>query len=164
MQPLSESQVRRSFVNLTAGEAKRANLPTDLGSRPWEKLDYLGWRDPKSPQRAYLVVEQGDRVCGVGLRRSAPAAGPRKTMCSLCLTVGDVALMVAPRAGRSGQAGNSVGTYICSDLVCSLYARDELRTNDAIAYETLPVEQKVARLRANLDAFVSRVLASGVRA
>ena len=158
MSPLSESQVRRSFVNLTAGEAKRANLPGDLTTRPWDQLDYLGWKDPKSPQRSYLVVERRDGVCGVGLRRSTQPAGPRRTMCSLCLTVGDVGLMVAPRAGRSGAAGNSVGTYICLDLTCSLYARNLLRTNDAIAYETLGVEQKVARLRANLDAFVSRVV------
>ena len=158
MSPLSESQVRRSFVNLTAGEAKRANLPGDLTTRPWDQLDYLGWSDPKSPQRAYLVVERASGVCGVGLRRSVQRSGPRKTMCSLCLTVGDVGLMVAPRAGRSGSAGNSVGTYICVDLACSLYARDVIRRSDAVTYETLGVEQKVARLRANLDAFVSRVV------
>jgi hypothetical protein len=158
MSPLSEAQVRRSFVNLTAGEAKRANLPNDLATRPWDRLDYLGWRDPKSPQRAYLVVERAAGICGVGLRRSTQPTGPRRTMCSLCLTVGDVALMVAPRAGRSGQAGNSVGTYICADLVCSLYARNLLRAHDAVAHETLGIEQKVARLRANLDAFVDRVV------
>ena len=158
MSPVSESQIRRSFVNLTAGEAKRANLPSDLAARPWDELDYLGWRDPKAPQRVYVVAEHGGRVCGVGLRVSTQPTGPRKTMCSLCLTVGAVSLMVAPRAGRSGQAGNSVGTYICADLECSLYARDKLRPAGALAYETLGVEQKVARLVANLDAFVARVL------
>lgn len=160
MSPLSEPQVRSCFVNLTGGEARRATLPADLATRSWEELDYLGWRDPKAPQRAYLVAEYDGRVRGVGLRLSTQAAGPRKTMCSLCMTVGDVALMVAPRAGRAGTAGNSVGTYICAELVCSLYARDRLRPPGAIARETLSVEQRVARLEGNLQAFLARVLSA----
>ena len=39
-----------------------------------------------------------------------------------------VSLMVAPRAGRAGQQGNSVGTYICSDLTCSLVVRGKVQT------------------------------------
>ncbi|CAM5597961.1 hypothetical protein SANTM175S_03326 [Streptomyces antimycoticus] len=31
--------------------------------------------------------------------------------------------MVAPKAGKARQQGNSVGDYICSDLACSLYVR-----------------------------------------
>ena len=46
-------------------------------------------------------------------------------MCSLCLTshTGGVTLMVAPKTGKAGQQGNSVGKYICGDLACSLYVR-----------------------------------------
>jgi len=156
--PLTESQIRTSFVNLTGGEAKRANLPTDLATTSWTELDYLGWRDPKSPQRGYLVAEHDGVLRGIGLRLAAHTAGPRKTMCSLCMTVGDVTLMVAARAGRSGQAGNTVGTYVCTELVCSLYARDKLRPRGEIARETMAVEQKIQRLRGNLDEFVARVL------
>ncbi|MCA1984644.1 FBP domain-containing protein [Nocardioides nematodiphilus] len=158
MSPLTEPQIRTAFVNLTGGEAKRANLPLDLATQDWEGLDYLGWRDPRSPQRAYLVAEHDGVLRGIGMRLATNTAGPRKTMCSLCMTVGDVSLMVAPRAGRAGQAGNTVGTYICSDLVCSLYARDKMRPRGEIARETLGVEQKIQRLRANLDDFIVRVL------
>ena len=158
MSPVTEAQIRSAFVNLTGGEAKRANLPTDLAATHWDDLDYLGWRDPKSPQRAYLVTEHAGVLRAIGMRLATPTSGPRKTMCSLCMTVGDVSLMAAPRAGRSGQAGNTVGTYICTELVCSLYARDKLRPRGEIARETLAVEQKIERLRDNLDSFVARVL------
>lgn len=158
MTPLTPPQVRKAFVNLTKGEASRVNLPVSLDEQPWEDLDYLGWRDPKAPQRAYLVAEHGGRLSAVGLRLSQESRGPRKTMCSLCLTVGDVALMVAPRAGRAGQAGHSVGTYICANLECSLFVRNKRRVATPVTYETLSTEQKVARLTANLDAFLARVL------
>ena len=158
MEPVSEQQIRTAFANLTKGEASRVNLPSDLAARPWEDLDFLGWSDPKAPQRAYLVAERDGRLRAFGLRLSHDGSGPRRTMCSLCLTVGNVALMVAPRAGRSGQAGNTVGTYICADLACSLYVRDKLKVPGQIARETLAVEQKVQRLVDNLDAFIARVL------
>ena len=158
MIPVTDAQVRKAFINLTKGEAGRVNLPADLGAQPWDDLDYLGWRDPKAPQRAYLVTEHGGALRGVGLRLSQEVRGPRRTMCSLCLTVGEVSLMVANRAGRSGAAGNSVGTYICTDLACSLYLRGKRTVSTPITHETLSIEQKVARLAANVDAFVARVL------
>lgn len=166
MTPPTADQVRASFVNTTKGEAKRINLPRDLADRPWADLDYLGWRDPQAPARGYLVAELDGALRGVALRvpdggGSGRTGQVRKSMCSLCLTVhtGSVSLMVAPRAGRSGQQGNSVGTYICTDLACSLYVRGKLRTDTPLAHETLTTEQRVARLVANLDAFLARVLA-----
>jgi hypothetical protein len=80
-------------------------------------------------------------------------------MCSLCITVrsGGVSLMVAPRAGRAGQQGNSVGTYICSDLACSLYVRGRISTGTPGMHETLSVDQRAERLVANLESFVARV-------
>ncbi len=66
--------------------------------------------------------------------------------------------MVAPRAGKAGRQGNSVGTYICADLACSLYVRDKRSTGTATMYETLTVEQRTDRLVANLGAFLDRVV------
>jgi len=157
MTPLSAPALRNAFVNVSKGEASRINLP-ELDEQPWGDLDYLGWRDPKAPLRAYLVTEREDGLRGIGLRLSTESRGPRKTMCSLCHTVGDVALMVAPLAGRAGRASNSVGTYICADLACSLYVRGKRRAATSIARETLTPEQKATRLMTNLDAFVARVI------
>jgi ribosomal protein S18 acetylase RimI-like enzyme len=64
MKPLTETDVRSSFVNLTKGATKRLNLPTDLAERPWDDLDYLGWQDPKAPQNHYLVAEHDGSVRG----------------------------------------------------------------------------------------------------
>ena len=65
--------------------------------------------------------------------------------------------MVAPRAGKAGQQGHSVGTYICADLACSLYLRHRRETGTPRMHETLTVEQKTARLAQNLAAFLARV-------
>lgn len=157
--PLSEQQIRTSFVNLSKGAAGRVNLPADLDDRPWRDLDYFGWQDPKAPLRNYLVTDRGGRVRAIALRPSEASAGrTRKTMCDLCMTVGSVDLMVAPRAGRAGQRGDSVGTYVCAALDCSLFVRNIRSNGTVIMEERLTTEQKIERLLANLDTFVARVL------
>ncbi|HWJ81276.1 MAG TPA: FBP domain-containing protein [Nocardioides sp.] len=159
MSPLTEDQIRSAFVNLSKGAAARVNLPVDLDERPWDDLDYLGWQDPKAPGRRYLVTDRGDRLRAIALRPSDGGAGrTRKTMCDLCMTVGSVGLMVAPRAGRAGQRGDSVGIYICTGLDCSLFARGIRSNGTIIMEERLTTEQKVERLTSNLDTFIARVL------
>lgn len=161
MSPLTEQQIRASFVNCSKGEAKRLNVPRQLADQPWDDLDFLGWRDPQSRTRAYLVAERAGSLVGVVLRASDGSGGvPRKNLCTLCLTphpAGGVVLLVAPRAGKAGQNGDSVGTYICADLRCSLYVRGRRVTAMGKLPESLTPEQKVARLEENLEAFLRRV-------
>ncbi|MFE1360108.1 FBP domain-containing protein [Streptomyces harbinensis] len=163
MKPLTEQEIRAAFVNCSKGEAKRLYVPRDLADRPWDDLDYLGWRDPQSPGRAYLVAAPTGRPLAVALRSPGPAAGlQRRSMCSICLTTrsGGVVLMVAPRAGKAGKQGDSVGSYLCGDLDCSLYVRGRKDTADgARVYETLTVEEKIERTTANLAAFLAKVTA-----
>jgi hypothetical protein len=159
--PLTEPQIRAAFVNLTKGEARRLHVPRDLAQRAWSDLDYLGWRDPQSPARGYLVAPVGDRHVGVALRAPASSVGvARASMCSLCLTVrsGGVSLLVAPRAGKAGQQGHTVGTNICADLACSLYVRGKLQTGTPGMHETLTADQRIERLVVNLESFVARVM------
>ncbi|MFC0038207.1 FBP domain-containing protein [Actinomadura rayongensis] len=162
MRPVTERDIRTSFVNCTRGEAKRLAVPRDLAERPWDDLDFLGWRDPAAPQRAYLVAENGDGFTGVALRLASPHAGHlRRSMCSLCLTThsgGGVALMTARRAGQRGQGGDSVGSYFCSDLACSLYVRRKKTVGaGGRLQETLTLEEQIARTTANLDEFLAKV-------
>lgn len=163
MKPLTEQEIRTAFVNCTKGEAKRLTVPRDLAERPWEDLDFLGWRDPRAPERAYIATELEGRPVALALRSSATGSASsqaRRSMCSLCLTThtGGVSLMVAPKAGKAGQQGNSVGAYICGDLACSLYLRG---TKDAgpgaRLHESLTLEEKIQRTAANLAAFIANV-------
>ncbi|MFI1505892.1 FBP domain-containing protein [Streptomyces sp. NPDC020597] len=161
MKPLTEAEIRAAFVNCTKGEARRLSVPRDLADRPWDDLDFLGWRDPQAPDRAYLVAELDGRLKAVAMRTSAAGPGQsRRSVCRLCLTThsGGVSLMVAPRAGRAGQQGNSVGSYICSDLACSLYVRGKRDAGvGARLQETITLEERIGRTVAHLAAFVAQV-------
>ncbi len=161
MKPLTEHEIRAAFVNCSKGEAKRLNVPRDLAEQPWDDLDFLGWRDPQAPDRAYLVAVLRDQLTAITLRRTSKAPGQRRsTMCSVCLTthVNGVSLMVAPRTGKAGLQGNSVGDYFCDDLACSLYTRGKkLPPSSTRIQEALTVAEQVDRNVANLTAFLARV-------
>ncbi|MFJ2639785.1 FBP domain-containing protein [Streptomyces sp. NPDC087511] len=163
MKPMTEREIRTAFVNCTKGEAKRLFIPHDLAERPWGDLDFLGWRDPQAPNRAYLATELDGRPTALALR--CPTHVPwqtRRSMCSMCVTThtGGVSLMVAAKAGRAGQQGNSVGAYICSDLACPLYVRGKKDAGvGARLHESLTLEEKIQRTVTNLSAFVAKVIA-----
>jgi hypothetical protein len=162
VEPVTERDIRSSFVNCSKGEAKRLPVPRDLDERPWADLDFLGWSDPSFPGRGYLVVPRDDRLVGVALRYATGGAG-RAQMCAICLTThtgGGVSLMTAHKAGESGRRGNSVGTYMCTDLACSLYARNKKRPALGSRYrEDLTPEEKVERVGDNLNTFLAKLYA-----
>jgi hypothetical protein len=126
MRPLTETEIRASFVNATKGEIERVPMP-GLHEVMWDSREYLGWRDPGAPLRGYLVHWVDDRPIGVLMRASESRLRPSiSAMCSLCRTAlrsDQVTLFSAPKAGEAGRNGNSVGTYICDDLACSLVIR-----------------------------------------
>jgi FBP C-terminal treble-clef zinc-finger len=149
VEPLTELEIRAAFVNCSKGEAKRLHVPRDLAGQPWDDLD--------------LVADLGDGPVAITLRSPAAAPGQKRAnLCSICLTshVGGVTLMVAPRSGKAGQQGNSVGAYICGDLACSLYTRDKKFTvSSSRLQEQLTLEEKIGRNVANLSAFLAKVTA-----
>ncbi|TDD82355.1 FBP domain-containing protein [Actinomadura darangshiensis] len=166
MRPVTEREIRTSFVNCSKGEAKRLGLPKDFATLPWDDLDFLGWRDPGAPERAYLVAQHDDRLVGIGLRRASGTSRgfTSRSMCSLCLTTrtgGAVALMTARRMGEAGRQGNSVGQYVCDDLDCSLYVRGKKHSVAGGEFEeSLTRDEKVARIQANLHTFLDKITRS----
>ncbi|MFJ8533717.1 FBP domain-containing protein [Streptomyces sp. NPDC093591] len=162
MKPLTEQDIRNSFINCSKGEAKRLSLPRDLDERPWDDLDFLGWRDPGAPDRSYLVTEREGRPTGVTLRFPSSQRGfLHRSMCSLCLTThpgGGVSLMTARKAGTAGREGNSVGLYMCTDLACSLYIRGKKNLASGSRFEeSLTTAEQIARTTGNLTAFLNKL-------
>ncbi|MEU3723874.1 FBP domain-containing protein [Streptomyces sp. NPDC031705] len=166
MEPLTEKHIRSSFVNCTKGEAARLRLPLDFADLPWQDLDFLGWVDPGAPLRAHLVVPRPEGPVGISLR--VPAAtrtsAVKSSLCQICLTghaSSGVTLLAAPLAGARGREGNTVGTYICADLACSLYIRGKRqpKLRAGRQEESLTVDDRLARMWANLDSFTARITA-----
>jgi hypothetical protein len=93
--------------------------------------------------------------------RFEPNGSGKSQMCTVCLTThtrGGIALMSAGKVGDAGRAGNTLGTYMCIDLACSLYARGKKTPALGSRYrEDLGPEEKIARVRENLHAFVDRL-------
>jgi hypothetical protein len=162
MKPMSEAQIRASMVNAAPGEAQRMPLP-GLHEVVWSDREYLGWRDPGSPQRGYLVYWRGDDPIGIALRASEVRLRPGSAICSLCNTpqpAGQVTMFSAVLAGDAGRAGNSVGTYICADLACSLLIRIAPPSYDWMPDSAHVIADRIAGLQTRVRSFVGRVLES----
>jgi hypothetical protein len=125
MLPLTESDIRASLVNASQREARDIRLPEGFADLAWDRLDFLGWRDPKAPQRGIVVVPVGDQPIGV-LLQQATAAPRSRAQCSWCQDVrlpAPVVFYGARRAGSAGRNGNTIGTLVCADFECSANVR-----------------------------------------
>ena len=78
MKALTEADIRGSFVNARPDEALGMPLP-GLHEMLWDEREYLGWRDPGSPQRGYVVSWQdGQRHRHRAARGRSPACRPAR--------------------------------------------------------------------------------------
>jgi len=161
MQQITPQQIRSSFINASRSEAAKLNLPQEFDALEWESLDFLGWRDNKMPLRGYLVAPGSMGLTGIMLR--APEGGPRKNrsvLCELCRDVfskEDVVLWVAKRAGQSGRDGNTVGTLICADFLCSGNVRKRPPANEINPDPAAVVFRQIEGLQARTAQFLARV-------
>jgi hypothetical protein len=161
VRPLTEQQVRRSFVNCSRGEAQGLGLPRGFAELNWADLDVLGWRDPKAPLRGYLVLDVTDGPVGVVVRAAdSRMSSGTAVMCLLCQTgqAGDaVSLFTARRSGEAGRNGNTVGTYICADLRCSDRVRTEIPPWLQLRDPSEVVAERAAELRERAEGFLAAV-------
>ncbi|MGJ9422973.1 FBP domain-containing protein [Aeromicrobium sp. CF3.5] len=159
MQPLTERDIRASFVNTSRRETTQAPVPHDLTDRMWDDLDLLGWTDPKARQRGYVVVPTEAGPIGLLLRTESRGA-TRRAMCDWCqdpqATEG-VVLYVARRAGASGKQGNSIGAMVHADLSCSRHARRRPTPEEAGRQPEAFVAGRVEALRERTARFATRV-------
>jgi hypothetical protein len=164
---LEQTDVRRAFVNSSRSRAAAATFP-----KPWpparsDERDFVAWADPKAPLRAYLVagppLADGitDGLTTIELRLGETGGGPRASLCDWCQTQdadGGARLVVAPRAGSRGKAGDSVGVYVCADFDCSLRVRQPLKAHQRSVSGA--ADTRVDDLRERVGSFVARVLES----
>lgn len=67
-------------------------------------------------------------------------------------------LVTAPKAGPAGREGNTVGTYVCTDLACPATTRLERKPSASVTPDlSLPVDERVAGLRVRVDGFLAAV-------
>jgi hypothetical protein len=159
--PLTEREIRESFVNASRKEVSDLTLSPSFDETVWDDLDYLGWRDPKMARRSYIVVPVDGVPVGVVLRQ-AEASPRRRAQCTWCQDVtlpNDVVLYTAKRAGASGRNGNTVGTLICDEFQCSKNVRRTLPP----AYLGFDVdaarEERIVTLRVRAERFAAEVSA-----
>lgn len=161
MQKISDREIRSSFINATRSEVSKLNLPPNFETLDWESLDFLGWRDEKMPLRAYLIVPTEHGLTGILLR--APEGGAKKNrsvLCEMCRDVfskEDVLLWVAKRAGQSGRHGNTVGTLICADFICSANVRKPPPANEINPDPAVVVKRQIEDLNVRIRKFLARV-------
>ena len=161
MHPLTEPQIRASFVNCSKREAAQLTLPADLADLRWDRLDYLGWIDRKAPLRAYVVIPVGDTLVGVTLRSPEGTAKRRRAVCAWCEDVyatEDVSMYVARRAGASGRNGDTVGTLVCTTFGCSRNVRRIPRIVEAGDDPEGVVLRRIDGLRERSARFAEEVL------
>lgn len=160
MLPVTERELRASFVNASRKDIDNLSLPGDFDAIEWDRLDYLGWRDVKFARRAYVVVPTLDgRLTGV-LLRQADSLPRTRAQCSWCQDVtlpNDVVFCSAKRAGKRGRNGDTVGTLVCQDFQCS----QNVRKTPPLAYEGYDVEaarrKRIDELQRHAAAFAAQV-------
>lgn len=161
MHPLTEAQIRASFVNATRREAAVATLPS-LADQPWDRLEYLGWRDRKAPLSAYVVLELDDEPVGVLMRAGDGRRAPRRAVCAWCedvVVTDDVSLYVARRGGAPGRRGDTIGTLVCTEFGCSRNVRRPPTRSEAGTLDERDsiVARRIERLRERSSRFVAEI-------
>lgn len=165
MLAFTADQIRSSFVNASRKEASDANLPEDFADVRWDRLDFLGWADPKSPRRAYMTFDVDGEPVSIALRQAD--ASPRvRAQCNLCLDVelsNDVAFFSAKLAGAAGRKGDTIGTLVCSNFACSRVVR-KLPVSAYPGYDREAERaRRVARLQGRSRSFLDSVLAGAAK-
>lgn len=157
MRPIDERALRASFRNASRKEVSDLRLPAGFADIDFSRLDYLGWSDPKSPRRAYVIVELDDAIAGVVLQQAEQRVIAR-AQCSWCDDVtlrNDVQLFTARKTGTAGRKGDTVGTLVCANFECSA----NVRRLPPLAYEgfdrELAREMRIERLGEHVRAFVA---------
>lgn len=168
MNPLTPDEIRGSFVNCSQGVARDLPLPPGTHEIDWKRREYLGWRDPRQPQRGFIVVPHDiEGVVGIVLRASdASFRSSVPTVCSWCHEVyfmHDVYLWSASLAGEAGRRGNTVGAFACGDFECSENVRRKPPENFVSLDKDQVITARIGVLAERVQGFASTILGERTR-
>jgi len=159
MRPIDEHEIRASFINASRKEVSSLNLPPGFAEIDFDRLDYLGWSDPRFARRAYVVTEVDGVLTGALLQRAEQRVLSR-AQCSWCEDVtlrNDVQLFTARKAGPAGRSGDTIGTLVCAEFGCS----HSVRLLPPLAYEGFDREAardaRITRLGEHARAFLREI-------
>ena len=158
MLPLTEKDIRGSFINSSLRERNNLTLPSEFASLEWDNLDYLGWRDRKVPNIGHVVVELDRAPVGIMVRQ-ADSTPRSRAQCSWCEDVhlpNDVVLFSVKRAGQAGRNGDTMATFVCAGFECSANVRER----PPVAYVGFDVEAARQRRIVTLGEHVRRFVRS----
>lgn len=159
MHPLTEQEIRASFVNTSLKERTSIAMP-DLGTVPWDGIDFLGWRDRKIDNVGYVVARVDGEPVGVMLRtgNGRPRTRPQCSWCEDVHLPNEVVFFSAKRAGAAGRKGDTIGTLVCAGFECSA----NVRKLPSLAYVGFDAEtarqERIEALRENVTRFAAAVL------
>ncbi len=159
MRPIDERAIRASFINASRKEISSLSLPQGFAEIDFDRIDYLGWSDPKFPRRAYVVTEVDGVLTGVLLQQAEQRVLAR-AQCSWCEDVtlrNDVQFYSARKAGAAGRKGDTIGTLVCAEFGCS----HNVRRLPPLAYEGYDRETardlRILRMQENVTGFLRAV-------
>ncbi|MER7024744.1 MULTISPECIES: FBP domain-containing protein [Streptomyces] len=159
---MTREEVRGAIVNPDPA-AKRVRLPVWFDDVRWHQIDYLGWRDLRAPQLAYLVTEADGQAWGALLRQAQNRATPgsRAVMCDLCRSsrrFNEVSLFTARRPSRDKRERlNARGLLLCTDLDCAVKVNTEPVRQGSGPEAGDRVEERREGLRSRTIAFIRSV-------
>ncbi len=126
VQPLTESDIRSSFVNATPDRTRPAPDP-GAARDALERTRVPRLARPAGRRRGYMVSWMDGEPVGIVVRAAGGSLRPGiAAMCSFCHSpqpATQVRLFSAARGGEAGRNGNTIGSYICEDLGCSMLIR-----------------------------------------
>ncbi|MET0296087.1 MAG: FBP domain-containing protein [Microbacterium sp.] len=159
MRPLTEDDIRAAMVNASPDELRLLAVRGEFVLADWDHLDFYAWRDPQTRGRGYIVAEIDGAARGIVLRAAEGSSRARAAMCNLCHTMqpaDQVTLFSARKAGRAGELGDSVGTYICADLSC----HENVRLAAPLAPSEIraSVDRRIDGTKTRTEALVAQVL------
>jgi len=155
MDPLTQQEIKGLFSK----KERRDLIVPNLSQIRWENLDFLGWRH-RSGHLAFIVYQFDGNYKGLTLTLVDVTNRSATKMCSWCHTLHPGQGVTMFGAKTIANSRMLVANTACSDLQCSQYVRGLLKPDATQLQETIGAEEKILRLRRNLDLFFQEVYGS----